>query len=44
VRALVLQAQGAERLALDDYRAVFADVFAPERTFGDAQPAGVRGF
>ena len=44
VRALVLQAQGAERLALDDYRAVFADVFAPERTFGDAQPSGVRGF
>ena len=44
VRALVLQAQGAERLALDDYRAVFANVFAPERTFGDAQPAGVRGF
>ena len=44
VRALVLQAQGAERLALDDYRAVFASVFAPERTFGDAQPAGVRGF
>jgi CHAT domain-containing protein len=44
VRALVLQAQGAERLALDDYRAVFANVFAPERTFGDDQPAGVRGF
>ena len=44
VRALVLQAQGAERLALEDYRAVFAYVFAPESTFGDAQPAGVRGF
>jgi CHAT domain-containing protein len=44
VRALVLQAQGAERLALDDYRAVFANVFAPEKTFGDAQPAGLRGF
>ncbi|MFO7707257.1 MAG: CHAT domain-containing protein [Desulfobacterales bacterium] len=44
VRALVLQAQGAERLALDDYRAVFAHVFAPEKTFGDSQPAGVRGF
>ncbi len=44
VRALVLQAQGAERLSLDDYRAVFAYVFAPERSFGDAQPAGVRGF
>ena len=44
VRALVLQAQGAERLALEDYRAVFAYVFAPESTFGDAQPAGMRGF
>lgn len=44
VRALVLQAQGAERLALEDYRAVFEYVFAPESTFGDAQPAGLRGF
>ncbi|HSV91946.1 MAG TPA: hypothetical protein VLH81_02670, partial [Desulfobacterales bacterium] len=44
VRALVLQAQGAERLALDDYRAVFANVFAPEKSFGDAQPGGLRGF
>jgi CHAT domain-containing protein/tetratricopeptide (TPR) repeat protein len=44
LRALVLQAQGAERLALEDYQAVFAYVFAPESTFGDAQPAGVRGF
>jgi CHAT domain-containing protein len=44
VRALVLQAQGAERLALEDYRAVLAYVFAPESTFGDVQPAGVRGF
>jgi CHAT domain-containing protein len=44
VRALVLQTQGAERLALDDYRAVFAYVFAPEKSFGDAQPSGVRGF
>jgi CHAT domain-containing protein len=44
VRALVLQAQGAERLSLDDYRAVFANVFTPEKSFGDAQPSGVRGF
>jgi CHAT domain-containing protein len=44
VRALVLQAQGAERLALDDYRAVFSYVFAPEKSFGDAQPSGMRGF
>lgn len=44
VRALVLQAQDAERLALEDYRAVFAYVFSPESTFGDAQPGGVRGF
>ncbi len=44
VRALVLQAQGEERLALEDYRAVFEYVFAPESTFGDAQPAGLRGF
>jgi len=44
VRALVLQAQGEARLALEDYRAVFAYVFAPENTFGDAQPPGVREF
>ncbi len=44
VRGLVLQAQGEARLALEDYRAVFAYVFAPESTFGDVQPAGVRGF
>jgi len=44
VRALVLQAQGEARAALEDYGAVFTYVFAPESTFGDAQPAGVRGF
>jgi CHAT domain-containing protein len=44
VRALVLQAQGATRLAVEDYQAVFAYAFAPESAFGDAQPKGVRGF
>jgi tetratricopeptide (TPR) repeat protein len=33
LRVLVLQAQGAERLALEDYRAVLEYVFAPESPF-----------
>jgi CHAT domain-containing protein len=43
VRAMVYQAQGQARLALDDYRALFAAIFAPETSFNDAEPQGLRG-
>jgi CHAT domain-containing protein len=44
VRAMVYQAQGQTRAALLDYDAVFRSIFAPETTFADAEPAGLRGF
>lgn len=44
VRAMVWQAQGQTRVALLDYDAVFRSIFAPETTFADVEPAGLRGF
>lgn len=44
VRAMVHQGRGDTRLALQDYEALFRSIFAPETSFRDAQPRGMRGF
>lgn len=44
VRAMVRQAMGESFNALDDYREVLAFVFAPDSSYSDAQPSGLRGF
>jgi CHAT domain-containing protein len=44
VRAMVLQAQGQTLAALFDYDAILKSIFAPETTFADAEPPGLRGF
>jgi CHAT domain-containing protein len=44
IRAMACQAMGQTRNALSDYAAVFDAIFAPETTFADAEPAGLRGY
>ena len=44
IRAMVRQAMGESGNALDDYREVLEFVFAPDSSYSDAQPSGLRGF
>ncbi len=44
IRAMVRQAMGESRNALEDYREVLEFVFAPDSSYSDAQPSGLRGF
>ncbi len=44
MRAMVRQAMGESGNALDDYREVLAFVFAPDSSYRDTQPNGLRGF
>jgi CHAT domain-containing protein len=44
IRAMVRQAMGESGNALDDYRDVLEFVFAPDSSYTDAQPSGLRGF
>lgn len=44
VRAMAYQALRRDRDALSDYEIVFRSLFAPETSFVDAEPAGLRGF
>ena len=44
VRAMAYQALRRDRDALSDYEIVFRSLFAPETSFADAEPAGLRGF